>query len=353
MKKRNKLSTALLLGLALPAMSQASLLFDPDGTTATLTPVTITNFDWSPDSVLADGGNQAIVNYLNNQIDGGARSTEFELYAHATLQAGTNGSDSTLTPNAPATQMVGTTLALTEAEYTAVVGFTESISSVVLGTGSNTATASFDYVNDGNSFFAMFYDTSANSDKLTGTGYTDGTRIFEGGVVSTAGGAFTVDPADGTTALFDQAGGDGDQWGGQETVTGSGAQETITLHVDTSAGTYIDRNFFINELIEALIVNIDLSVPFEGDNNPSMAFSSSPTVNGDVIPNLGSVNGGIGFDAVTGLYTLGEGGPDFEFSTDNNSVWRAVNVPEPGMLALMGFGLGLLSFVSSRRKSSL
>jgi len=347
-------TVALLMGGA--GVSQAAMLLDPDGQSnvnggTNLAPIEIEQLDWNQGATLAQGGNQAIANFLN-----GSGPTDFWVYSHATLAVGNGPGGITLTPSNVDVQAGNATLV--NGEYTAVLGFKEKVTSVTTG-GGGLATAAFDLVPTPDAFFAVFFDPASNANDLTGDGYTDGTKILELGVQATAGGTFTVNTAANPVDL-DQSN-DGDDWNGKQTVTGSGSQQDITLELSAAndPDVYINPDFILNDLVEAMFLNIDLTLPFNGKFNPSYAFNTSTGTAGTAdhtvcspaatpctgTDTLGSINGGLTKDA-SGTWVAS--GSDFMFSTDANSVWRGV--PEPGVLALMGMGLAAFGWSSNRRK---
>ncbi len=347
-------TVALLMGGA--GVSQAAMLLDPDGLSnvnggINLAPIEIEQLDWNQGATLAQGGNQAIANFLN-----GSGPTDFWVYSHATLAVGNGPGGITLTPST-ADGVVGSNTVV-NGEYTAVLGFKEKVTSVTTTGGGGLATAVFDLVPTTEAFFAVFFDSASNANDLTGDGYTDGTKVLELGVQATAGGTFSVNTTAGTVNLDQST--DGDGWNGKQTVTGSGSQQDITLELSAASDpdVYINPDFILNGLVEAMFLNIDLTLPFNGQFNPSYAFNTSTGTAGTAdhivcdpagtctgTNTLGTVNGGLTSDP-TGTWVVS--GPDFMFSTDANSVWRGV--PEPGVLALMGMGLAAFGWSSNRRK---
>jgi hypothetical protein len=218
----------------------------------------------------------------------------------------------------------------------------------------------------------IFFDTSKNSDALTGFGFNDGVLILQGTTDQTGRiGTFTV--TDATPVLLDQFGSDDYGSGGcsppviteQCTVSGTGSQADIPVDTLTQ-----DFDFFKTLLAQFGIdfANISQQLPFK-QVDPSDCFTNpvpgavgstrsqpqqcalfhndapysgnTPDANGGYVPVVGQVNGLFG------------SGPDFVFQTRfDTSVLPAQQTPEPGSLALLGLGLGALGLGRLRRRSA-
>jgi hypothetical protein len=390
--------TKSLVGLALSAglfgSAQAgSMLLDLDGNTSfnpfiTNNATLVDELDWSAGSALAVDGNQAIVNWLNNEKNGvahGGADEQFTLYAHMTLSSALNDGASVDPTGLGFSGPFGMG---TLFELTAIIGFTEQVSSVTINSNDELNTAAFDFVDTNDDFFAIYFDdlTDGNgvqSDRLSGVGYGDGQLILQSGIQMTNGGAFNV-KTDIPVSNIDQVG--GDDWDGVQTVNGTGAIDTIRFDVGAADAVW-DTAFFQNGISDAILTDINLTTPFgatgTGSNNPSQHFTTASlgTVGGVLVSSdgdyevidtaaanpiststIGALNGGITvtnpvFNAngeMTGFdeYAILPGSADFLFSQDTNSSWDSLSVPEPHPLVLIGLGLTMIGFVSKKRQAA-
>ena len=335
--KRLIAGTAIALAVGMP-LTAGAYLFDPDGAGPEGS-VNMTAFDWAPSNVLVDGGNEAVTNFLLNQADGGNRSVDFKVYAQAQL-LGTTGTNITgqCTPGES-----GCNGGNYEITYT--FGFTETVTAVALGfpTGA-AATAAFAYVDDGTSFFEMFYDTNKDSNNLTGAGFDTGTLILSSEILplSVASGSFTAYNSIGQPFDFSP---DGDDYAGIsviQTPPSQGSQSDILINfaLDAALPLFADPTRFLQPIDDIRFNNTSISPQFSSVN-PSALFDGLPGAgNAAVLPSIGTVNGGP---------FPGTGGPDIQLQTDTNVPIRQA-VPEPSTLALMGLGLAGIGFTRRWRR---
>jgi hypothetical protein len=293
---------------ALPLVAQAELFtFDPTGGGAGVANLAL--IDQAPGSALAEGGVTAINNFL-----AGAGDTSFTLRYQANLSS---------------IQFANTSIGFSNGTGNNFFSFVAGFGETVTGVSGGTASFGFDTSNPVN-FFNM-YASNSIADNLSGTGFVNGTPILTAHVVAVPTSNFTVTNSAGTN--LDQSP-NGDQWSGQQTVTGGGSSD-ITLVVDSVNSGYfpslnpastITISFFNNSQVD----------PFR-QVDPSQCFNTDT-----------SVCGGGGIISLGTLGSLnGSSGPNIIFQADGN---QAFAVPEPASLALIGLGLSFMGFFGKSRR---
>jgi len=295
----------------------------------------ITNLDWSPTSVLADGGNVAFTNFLNG---GAAACTtgacDFTVYSHGRLGNFNNAANNPI---------LGTGLN-TAFEITYQLAFSEHVTSAVGVPGTTLATFGFGNADGtvGTNFFRLFI-SPVNSNDLAGTLFGDGTNILAG----------TIAPAGGYLSLFGATGGPvpiGGQsgitpaaWAGQTTVTGTGT--TSTLDLLSVAPTVLLGSVFTNGLSSFLLDNLSTTLPFTA-TDLSLLFEEDGNFVTSGPGGIGNPNGAIVALPSGGFAPVGN---SIAFQTDANSPVSGT-VPEPGTLALAGLAITLGGMAGRRRK---
>jgi hypothetical protein len=255
----------------------------------------VSTFDWLPDNVLAKGsiGPNGIIT-----------NTPFTVFAQAKLGV------FRLPGNMVATPSIG--------EFTLVASFQEQ----AFTGGASAILAPL----PGGSV-QIYFDPTANSNQLAGTGYNDGRLILQGSVAS-GNGAFTdltrLLPGFFPNVPLDNFA--GNSYPGLLTHQGNGSN---TLNINVA---FADPTFFLTNITS---LNIDandtgnLAVPFN-QAEPAAQIGGQVPIRG-----TGNVNGG---NCPTTC--------DFQFQTDNATSFNVA--PEPGSVALLA--LGLLSLGGLTRK---
>lgn len=338
MKKR-KLIAALVLALGIPAAAQAAL-FDADGTGGVASAQNIGAFDWGPTGIFADQANVAIANFATGGCANGG--CQFDLYTHAALIGVLDSSGAAL----PTPTGLNSTY-----EITMIAKFTE----VVTGVVGNIVT--FATVPTIAGFLQIFYDNTPDAVAVSGSGYNDGRLILSGTQIGSASSLFQITST--TSQALDQSP-NGDQYTGQLTLPGTGSSTNIPVNALAQ-----DNTFFLSTLAAfgVQFANISLGLPYVSVD-PSDCYTGAAQavaigataatsgcttlhVNGlmsaqdvpgapGIRPDIGPVNGFSG------------SGPDFVAQSDYNSPLQTV--PEPGSLALLGLGMGILGLLGGVRR---
>lgn len=333
-------AVALVVGLAPNARAT---LIDLDGSGGATGAVNIGSFDWNFTSFLAQGGVQAISNFGS----GCTSSCDFNVLTHAQLSSVSNTSGNVISVGGLNTSY----------EITMIARYTETVTAAVPGFAVFQTNTSQPIV------LEIYFDPTPDSNALNGSGFNDGTLILSGSVIQSATGSFLVTNL--TPELLDQSA-DGNQYGTQQTIEGTGSSSSIAV-----GGLTVDPTFFIQALesFGLQFSNISIGLPFNS-TNPSVCFNTSGTgtavggttagtlqcqnadqdsgqnyagqtitTDGGYVPQVGPVNG------------LAGAGPDFIAQTDFNSPLTPAAVPEPASLLLFGFGLlGVSGYLRSRNR---
>jgi|SwirhisoilCB1_FD_contig_61_4616718_length_882_multi_3_in_0_out_0_1 hypothetical protein len=248
------------------------------------TGVTFTGFDWAQGGTAYTTGFQPVT------------GDTFTLTYFAWATAVVNGKNPIPLANQLNLDFVadGTKATPTGYEYTVVATVNEVVDSCT-GLGA-TGSCTFS-ITGGN--FNIYYDTAANANADTGTGFTDGTSIVSGNLF-------------GPDTTFTTSAG---------ALTGQPSGQAIATLFGTNLIT--DTNF-----IKPAVGSATSSTTLQLGDNQTNTYSPPSQFNGTSLP---------------------PPSPDVVFQADGNSSFTPASVPEPGSLLLLSLGLGVMGWRLRKR----
>ncbi len=332
-----------VVSLIVPSSAKAGVLltFDQTGGGSTAT-TDFLGFDWAPGNALADGGNQAVANFL---AGGSGAATQFSLYYQARLSVLQFDSADT----AP----------IAGREFTIVAGFREQV--LAVNNVAGIVTATFGLVAAAPNFLEI-YEGVANSNDLLGTGFNDGTRILAANIVGIDNSDFSANTNAPTDKLDKRS---TDNYPGLRTIIGNGKTGLSGKVTSFNTGYFTGLSLLGLNVVFELNANFptNLTVPFESVN-PSSRFvkagggaapvvdgAGSSTWSGANIPFTGTVIANSSIGLINGAFTGQGGGPDVQFQADASTTFDILTVPEPTSVAVWGIGAALALVVGRRRST--
>ena len=188
-----KLLPALLtgIGVAFGSAVQASVVFDFQNGQV----IDVAIFDWEPTSFVAVDGNQAVTNWAIENPGANTQCTasdcSFQLLTSARLVGILDTGGNPVTINGLNNDF----------EITTTFGFTEQVTNLTGTPGTTNAQAFFESDPDGTEWLNVYYDTSVDSNPLTGYGFNDGVLILKGEEVGATAGNFEIETETGAYLL--------------------------------------------------------------------------------------------------------------------------------------------------------
>jgi len=306
--KKSLTKSVIAAALALPALAFAGatpITFDVNGAAAGGA-YSIDVLDWAPGNALAVGGAPF----------GGTLGVGYQtqlLYQANLSVASLNG-----------TNVVAA--GFNSQNFSVVAGVKEKVAAT--GPGSVQFTMDDVAALSSTNFFYMYANGLTAGNNLTGKGFTAGTMIMSGYITSINSSNYSTLGGLGNLDNFGA-----NNYGGILSLIGSGSTD-LTARIN-----FADANYFPDLNLASMVFafsNTSQVTPF-AQVNPSAAFSSDGILDGNLLSNIGPVNG---------ANFTSQQAYNFQFQADGNS---SFSVPEPDSLALFGLALGFAGLLGRRR----
>jgi hypothetical protein len=330
--KRVTMAACVAFAVAAPgAYAAQGVNFDPNGAEAGGPGETpLVSFDWGPGHVL-------YTSCFGNGALGAGGSCVINAQGHLGSVIGLNQVETAVPANVHYTFVMSTPATVTDNTKGATYDG-------IFDAGDLDALTFTDKTAGVGTFFRIYRDQVNDVVDTTGAGYSTGagsTLILEGTVIVNS---YTLVSTGQTTENFDQFNG-ANNLGLITRVTGGTPSFGIGV-------TFIDTNYFKDPLT-TFTLSIDPDIDHT-DNSGSPFKNINPSTSIAGSPFSGAM---IGADKVVDIYcggATGDGPCTGQFQGDAISTFLVdAIVPEPGMLALMGIGLGGLGFAARPRQKKI